>query len=43
MEKRITEVVLLFYHFSNKSYELKKLAGREQINTLKPNQTIEIH
>jgi hypothetical protein len=39
METRITELVLLFCQFSNKSYELNKLAGREQLNTLKPYQT----
>jgi hypothetical protein len=33
MEKRITELVLLFYPFSNKSYELNKLASREKKNT----------
>jgi hypothetical protein len=31
-EKKLTEVVLTFYHLSNKSYELKKLAGRKQLN-----------
>jgi hypothetical protein len=29
MKKKIREAVLPFYHFSNKSYELNKLAGRE--------------
>jgi hypothetical protein len=43
MGKRITEAILLFYHFSNKSYELNNLASREQVNTLKPYQTVEIH
>jgi hypothetical protein len=27
------------YHLSNKNYELNKLAGRKQLNTLKPYQT----
>jgi hypothetical protein len=35
MIARITEVVLIFYHLSNKSYELNKLAGRKQLNTPK--------
>jgi hypothetical protein len=43
METRINEVVFLFYPFLNKSYELNKLAGREQLNTLKSYQTVEIH
>jgi hypothetical protein len=43
MKTKITEMVLPFYHFSNKIYELNKLAGREQLNTLKPYQTLWIH
>jgi hypothetical protein len=30
MKTRITEVVLPFYHFSNKNYELNNFAGRKQ-------------
>jgi hypothetical protein len=29
-EKKLIEVVLAFYHFLIKSYELDKLAGRDQ-------------
>jgi hypothetical protein len=39
MKTKITEVFLPFYHFLNKSYKLNNLAGREQLNTLKPYQT----
>jgi hypothetical protein len=28
-EKKLTEVVLTFYHLLNKSYKLNKLAGRK--------------
>jgi hypothetical protein len=30
MKTKLTEVVLAFYHYSIKSYELNKLAAREQ-------------
>jgi hypothetical protein len=43
MKTKIIEVVLTFYHLSNKSYELNKFAGRKQIHTLKPYQTAWIH
>jgi hypothetical protein len=29
MTKKVTEVVLIFYHFSNQSYEINKLAGQK--------------
>jgi hypothetical protein len=38
MKPKITEVVLPFYHISKKNYELNKIAGREQLHTLKPYQ-----
>jgi hypothetical protein len=39
MITRLTKVVLPFYHFSNKSYKVNKLAGRRYKNTLKLKQT----
>jgi hypothetical protein len=35
MTTRLKKVVLPFYHFSNKSYKVKKLAGRRYKNMLK--------
>jgi hypothetical protein len=34
-KKKLTEVVWIFYHLSNKSYKLNKLAGTKSFNTPK--------
>jgi hypothetical protein len=34
-EYKLTEVVWTFYHHSNKSYKVNKLAGRKSFNTPK--------
>jgi hypothetical protein len=39
MATRVTEVVLPFYHFLNKSYEINNLAGQKIIKHTKPYQT----
>jgi hypothetical protein len=41
MIKKITEVVLSFYKFSNKRYSFNKLAGSKTISALKPYQTVQ--
>jgi hypothetical protein len=39
MTAKVTEVVLTFYHFSNPSYEINKLAGQKTVKHTKPYQT----
>jgi hypothetical protein len=41
MIKKVTEVVLSIYQFSNKSYSFYKIAGSKTKNTLKTYQTVQ--
>jgi hypothetical protein len=40
MIKKVTEVFLTFYLFSNPSYEIHKFAGQKIIKHIKPYQTV---
>ena len=43
MTARLTELVLPFYHYPVKSYEINNFSDSKHENKLKPKQTVEIH